>query len=356
MTRGVAARGPAPHGSGVGWIVGQLLAYLEACGFDTAAIRRLPGLHGRNLEDPDALFPESALGEAWRLAASVARDDALGLHLAERMPRGALDLVEYSFRASETLAAALERLAHYGRLLNDRLAMRALAGSRGLRFLVGEADGRPLDRQRAELSLGLVLRLARETTLAELAPVEASFAHQAPEDVSEHRRFFRAPLRFSAGVSELAFSRADADRPLRSADDALAAVVRRRLEKLLAHRGRQETGSAARVRQLLIGELGLVRASSAAVARRLGLSTRTLARRLANEGTSFREILDGVRGETAMALLRDPAPGVAEIAFFLGYSEPAAFHRSFKRWTGETPVAYRRGVTGARKASGRDPD
>ncbi len=353
MTRGVAARGPAPHGSGVGWIVGQLLAYLEACGFDTAAIRRLPGLHGRNLEDPDALFPESALGEAWRLATSVARDDALGLHLAERMPRGALDLVEYSFRASDTLAAALERLAHYGRLLNDRLAMRALAGSRGLRFLVGEADGRPLDRQRAELSLGLVLRLARETTLVEIAPVEVSFAHPSPEDVSEHRRFFRAPLRFSAGVGEIVFSGADADRPLCSADDALAGVVRRRLDKLLAQREGRDAGSTvARVRQLLVGRLGQGEVSAARVARLLGLSARTLTRRLAAEATSFRAILDGLRAETALALLRDPALGIAEVAFFLGYSEPAAFHRSFKRWTGQTPLSYRRGASERRDSGG----
>jgi len=339
MTVGDSAR----PGLGVGWVVRHLIAQMEAGGLDVSSIRGLPGLCGRDLEDPDALFPESTLREAWRLALALTRDDALGLHLAQRLPRGALDLVEYAFRASANLAAALERLAHYGRLVNDRLAMRVLGESGDLRLLIVEPDGRPLDRHRAELSLGLVLRLSRETTAADLVPVEVSFAHPSPEDLTEHRSFFRAPLRFSAPVSGLVFSREDARRPLRDADPALVEIVGRRLDKLLAHRDRAEDGAAtARVRHLLAAEVGRGHASSARVARALGLSERTLSRRLAAEGTSLRAILDGVRAETATALLHDPAVAIAEIAFFLGYSEPAAFHRSFKRWTGKTPLSYRR--------------
>jgi AraC-like DNA-binding protein len=345
LTRGVALRGSARPGYGVGWVVRHLIAHVEAHGFDAEPIRSLPGLRGHTLEDPDALFPERALHEAWRIASALTGDEALGLHLAEQLPRGTLDLVEYSFRASNTLGGALERLARYGRLLNDRLAARVLAGGRDLRFLACEADGRPLDRGRADLTLALVLRLARETTTRELAPLRVCFGHEAPASTAEHRRFFRAPLHFSAGVSEIAFSGQDAGRPLLSADAALSGVVKRRLEKLLAHRERPDAGAtAARVRQLLIDGEGQAEASVTRVARELGLSERTLGRRLAREETSFRAILEGVRAETATALLHDSALGIAEIAFFLGYSEPAAFHRSFKRWTGKTPLTYRREV------------
>ncbi len=343
MSSGAVSEVSARPGLGVGWVVRHLIAHVEAAGFDAAPIRRLPGLRDRDLGDPDALFPESALGEAWRLAMATTRDDELGLHLAQQLPKGALDLIEYSFRASATLAAAFERLAHYGRLLNDRLAARVLAESGDLRFLVGEPDGRLLDRQRAELTLALVLRLARETTMLELAPLEVSFTHGRPEDVSEHRRFFRAPLRFSAGVCEIAFTRADAQRPLHGADEALVGVIRRRLELLLTRREKPDAGlTADRVRQMLIDEVGREDLSATRTARQLGLSERTLSRRLATEGTSFRTILDCVRGEAATALLHDPGLGIAEIAFFLGFSEPAAFHRSFKRWTGRTPLDYRR--------------
>ena len=81
--------------------------------------------------------------------------------------------------------------------------------------------------------------------------------------------------------------------------------------------------------------------SRTAVARALTVSDRTLSRRLADEGTSFRGILDDVRREFACALLQDRSLSVGDIAFFLQYSEPAAFHRAFRRWTGQAPGDFR---------------
>ena len=92
------------------------------------------------------------------------------------------------------------------------------------------------------------------------------------------------------------------------------------------------------VRRCLLEEVGTSQPSAAHVARTVGVSVRTLTRRLDEERTSFRAILDRVRADAAATLLRDRAVGIGEIAFFLGYSEPAAFHRSFKRWTGKTPL------------------
>jgi AraC-like DNA-binding protein len=77
------------------------------------------------------------------------------------------------------------------------------------------------------------------------------------------------------------------------------------------------------------------------VTRWLAVSRRTLSRRLAAEGASFSRILDDVRREFACALLQDRSFSVADLAFFLDYSEPAAFNRSFRRWTGRTPREFR---------------
>ena len=87
--------------------------------------------------------------------------------------------------------------------------------------------------------------------------------------------------------------------------------------------------------------------TGAAIARGLGLSERTLHRRLRAESTSFADILDATRGELAKSLLPEPEIGIGEIAFLLGYSEPSAFHRFFRRWTGSTPLAYRRAARSA---------
>jgi AraC-like DNA-binding protein len=323
-----------------GWVLPHLIACVEGQGANASALRQIPGFS--NLDDPDVRVPEAAVETAWRSAAALTRDEALGVHVAESLPRGALDLVEYAFRSSASLAAGVERLARYGRVLTDRVAARTEAANSGLLLLVGDIGRTPLHPGRAEFALGVALKLARDATGVDLAPLQVSFAHPAPDDVSEHRRFFRAPVRFAAGSTSMILGATDGLRPLLGADAALCAIVRRRLEKALLDRDIPVSGSlSARVRRMLVEDLGQARLQPASVAKELAVSRRTLSRRLAAENTSFRRLLDEVRAEFALALLQDRRLSVGDIAFFLQYSEPAAFHRSFRRWTGRTPRDYR---------------
>ena len=336
------------RGSVLGWVVPLLAAYVKAQGHDNEPILQLSGIRGRDLKDPDVRVPETASREAWRLAMAMTGDEAIGLHVAQWLPRGALDLIEYAFRTSATLGDGLDRLAHYGRLINDRLAVHVLRTGPGVRFLMGAADARPLHPQRMEFSVALALRLARDATSTHLVPVEVWFAHAAPADSTEHREFFRSPIHFSSGVNGMAFRDADGARVLEAADAPLAAVIQRRLDKAL---GTLDTldrtagaSTAARVRRLLTDGMGQAPRSVTTIGREMGMSARTLSRRLIEEGTSFRAIQDEVRHQLAVALLGDASVSIAEVAFFLGYSEPAPFHRSFKRWTGTTPQLHRRAM------------
>jgi AraC-like DNA-binding protein len=326
-----------------GWALPHLIALVAAQGADATAISRLPGLSG--LDDPDVRVPERTAQEAWRLAATSTGDPAIGVHLAEALPRGALDLVEYAFRSSASMVLGLERLARYGRILSDRMAARTEESAKHLLLVLRDAGTSPIHPARAEFALAIALRLARDATGTDVTPLQVCFAHGANADVSEHIRFFRGPVHFDSGAHTMILSRSDADRPLRGADAALSAIVRRRLEKALAeHDTTTAITMAARVRRILLDDLGQTVLTPAAVARALDVSTRTLSRRLAAEGTSFRQILDQARCEFAMALLHDGNLSVGDIAFFLQYSEPAAFHRSFRRWTGQTPKEFRRGL------------
>jgi AraC-like DNA-binding protein len=97
---------------------------------------------------------------------------------------------------------------------------------------------------------------------------------------------------------------------------------------------------SARVRRLLVESLGRTSVTPDTMAEALGTTRRTLSRRLAAEGTSFRELHDDVRSEFARVMLGDESSSVADVAFFLDYSEPAAFHRAFRRWTGRTPGQF----------------
>ena len=321
----------------VAWVLPHLLMHVAASGRDATPLRLLPGLRGRNLDDPDTRVSDGAAVEAWRLAGQVTGDEALGLHMAETIQAGALDLLEYAFRASPTLDSAIKQLVRYGRAVGERLLPVVAAVGDGLSVnWSGLAE-----RQRTEFAMSFLVRLAREATGTSLSPVEVRFAHSPPENLSDHREFFRAPLRFDDRSNQLVFSRTDLGRPFRSADPALSGVVQRRLEKMLTQALAQGDSTSSLVRRVLLENLARGEPSAAQTARELGLSERTLHRRLRDEHTSFRSILDTIRGELATDLLCERRIGIGEIAFVLGYSEPAAFYRFFRRLTGQTPLAYR---------------
>ncbi len=201
--------------------------------------------------------PRGVAETAWRLAATLTCDDALGIHLAESLPRGALDLIEYALRSSPSLGKGLDRLARYGRLLSDRVAARTHRKGEGLLLLVHDTATTPLQPARAEFALAVALKLARDSTGADITPVRVCFAHPAPDHTAEHRRFFHGRVRFGAGSSSMTLSASDASRPMREADAALAGIIRRRLENALGDRDRSKAGAmSTRVRRMLVERLG----------------------------------------------------------------------------------------------------
>ena len=301
-----------------GWLLPHLITLVESRGADAAPMRRLFGR--TRLVDPSVRVAEAAAETAWRLAAMLTGDDALGVHFAESLPRGALDLIEYALRSSPSLGDGIDRLARYGRLLSDRVAVRTHRDERSLLFLVHDIATTPLYPARAEFALSVALKLARDCTGADIAPLRVCFAHPAPDDTSEHRRFFHGRVRFAAGSSSMSLSAADAARPMRDADAALAGIIHRRLENALGARDRSSAGTmSTRVRRLLVEHLGQSALTLDAAATALAVSRRTMTRRLAEERASFRQILDQVRGDFARALLQDRSLSIGDIAFFLQY-------------------------------------
>ena len=332
---------PALGSSVHSWALPYLVAWLEARGVDASPLRQLPGMLAS--DDPDARAPEHVVEAAWGLTASLSGQHAVGIQVAESLPRGALDLVEYAFRSSPSLGLGLERLARYGRILSDRVAARTEANREVLLWLVRDVGRSHLHPARTEFALAIAMKLARDGTGEHLVPRQVCFSHSAPADDSQHRRFFGSRVRFGASTNSLLLHARDAQRPLQDADDALAAIVGRRLERVLVLQDARAGGPlATRVRRVLVEALGRSSLTPESVAATLGTSHRTLSRRLASEATSFRALHDDVRAEFARVMLEDQGSSVADVAFFLDYSEPAAFHRAFRRWTGRTPRQFRR--------------
>ncbi len=325
-----------------------LLDAVTAGGGRAERVLAAAGLTLADLADPDRMLAAERLLVLFDAAADELGDDAFGLHFAETYDFGALGAVSYAVLNAPSVGTALANFERYGRTHweGGRLGLEVHGHEARLAHDVG-TEGRARSRQYAEGSAVVGLRLVRQLIGSEWAPRRILFGHPRPARTGEHARILGVPIRFDAPVSvALAFDAADLQRPVPHADRRLLPIVQRHLdERLAAHD--DDGGWLAGVRESVA--LGVCDGppSIEAVAARLGLSVRTLQRRLGAQGIVFKRLVDEVRRELALRYLADGKSDLTEIAFLVGYSELSAFDRAFRRWTGSTPRAHQKRLRGA---------
>ena len=330
-------------------IVRAALARIRAAGGDPGELVARFALPPKAETDPDVVLPLRTLHAFLEAAERAASDPFLGLHMAASFPRGIYGVVEFIARNCSTLREGLHRIVQYASLMTNRVHV-TFEEHDGAGVIEHRIPGEPLatGRHSNEFFLCALVLQARELTGVAFAPARVWFAHPAPADTRElARQLGTRELRFGAGVNRLELSEHVLGLPIRSADPALLSVLDREathtLERTPSPRTFMEQVRAAIEQLLATGAL-----SVEALARALGTSTRTLQRRLTEEGTSFRDVVENVRAELARAYLGDLQLGLGDVAFRLGYAEVSAFLRAFKRWTGMTPSQFRqRAVRGA---------
>jgi AraC-like DNA-binding protein len=315
------------------------LGVLRSKGWNTARLMERAVLDPASVNDPEARLPHSTVRAFWREAVRETGDAAVGLHIGETVRPAAFDALGYVFRFSRTLGDGLARLARYHRFVDDLLTLALEKGRDRVRVRLEGIDR--MTRQTAEFMLATLTRAARvETGHRDLDPVLVEFAFPRPRNIADHRRLFRAPLQFGRRRNALVFTRAALDLPLRKSEPELREVLERRVRDVIARLPPIDS-LAGRARFRLREELDHGRPTAASVGRQLGLSERSLHRRLREEGTTLGRLLQGLRLELAERYLSEGV-SINETAFLLGYSEASAFQRAFRRWTGSTPAAYRR--------------
>jgi AraC-like DNA-binding protein len=150
----------------------------------------------------------------------------------------------------------------------------------------------------------------------------------------------RCPIEFDASISSIALEPALLAQKVVGADPVVEAAMLRYVEEVTSRL--PEQGTAGRVRRQVLATLQTGEPTVETIARQLGTTSRTLQRRLHDEGTSFQQVLDEVRREVAVTHMRGRRATIDEVAFLLGFEKPSSFHRAFKRWTGVTPGEFRR--------------
>ncbi len=338
MGRGTARSGYRAS-SALFW---PILAELRERNVDAGVLLAKAELSAAELDDPDVRHPLESLLLLGALAAQALGDPAFGLHLAERYRPHVFGLLDYLARSSGTLGQALKVLCRYNRLLQDAVEM--VIERRGDTVVVWQRcpGGLRLPPGVNENAIANLIVIARDLTGMDLAPREATFVHARPPYSAEHTRIFRAPVRFDAERDGMVVPADMLDLPVRGADPKLSAILERHARNSLASIPRVPQFSQ-RVRGMVLERLRAAAPTAAGIARELGVSERTLGRRLQAEGATFERILDGLRRDLAARYLKDPRFGTDDVSLMLGYAEANAFRRAFRRWYGIGPGAYRRG-------------
>ena len=334
-------RSSLPGREMVSQCLGPFLALLQARGVPLELLLREAGLQPKDVGAAEVRLPLPRFVALMDAGAEHLGDPLAGVHLAEIIQPGTYGLVEFASATSSTLREVVGRLVRLSGLINAVARYSLEDTAEGVRIchqVPGEALG--LGRQGNEYTLAILLLMARALSTSALVPRRLWFAHSAPSDTGALAKFFGTDrLDFNAGTNGFIMDPALMDVPLEKAHSALNEYLVAQAEASLKQR--QGPGSflveveAAISRDLANGP------TLERVAPVLRLSARTLQRRLTELGTSFQDLLDETRVTRARRMLDDSSLELADIAEQLGYSEPRAFIRAFKRWTGGTPGAHR---------------
>jgi AraC-like DNA-binding protein len=327
--------------SATGGIARLACASLREQDKDVAAVLYKAGLTVEEANDPTVRLEVRAQIKVLELAAKELRDEFLGFHLACNFDLREIGLVYYVIASSEQLADALRNCERYSRINNEGVRL-SLSLDRAVSIALDYVNvHRWQDRHHLEFWMVTLVRICRQVTGNGLAPRQLKVRHLRTDPPAEFTRFFGVDVEFGADTDEIVFLASAASLPIVGHDSYLNNLLRRYAEEALALRPRQPESSRSEVEQIIPQLLPHGRATAPEVARRLGTSSRTLSRKLGDEGVTFAEILGELRLALAKRYLSDPELPVSEIAWLLGYREVSSLTHAFRRWTGMTPREFR---------------
>jgi AraC-like DNA-binding protein len=320
------------------WVM--VLRLVELHGLAPQRFLQELGVPPEILRDVGARLPSRLVDVGFERAAAQVSDPAFALRAAQCWHPSNLGTIGYAWLSSRTLHTGLKRIERFSHILGNRSTVRCIEETSGLRFVFDHGRGDALvGYPMADFALSVFLGMCRTNFGKELNPSAVYLRRPVPAAPRPWRRFFGCPIQFGAVEDCFVLDLESANAPLPSANIPLANTFDAMLTEQLARLFNDDIVSRCKnhvLRQLTSGV-----PSPSELARALGLSRRSLQRRLRTLGLTYQKVLDETRHELARPYLDDRSKSLGEIAFLLGFSEQSAFTRAFKHWSGMAPTIYR---------------
>lgn len=317
-----------------------LLKVCDAANVDRCKVLAQIGVTESFLQQPNARLP-SQLGDiAFTLAMEQADHPAFGLRGARCWHPSNLGTLGYAWLSCSTLRCGLRRIERYARILGNRFTYTCIDERDGLRFLYDHGRGcSPIGWPLADFTLSILIDMCRTNFGSRLSPTTVRLRRPVPQDRAPYLDFFGGEVLFGQAEDSFLIDTETVDRILPTANHAMAAA----LDAILVGQLQElcDDDLVTRCRTFLLQTLTSGEPSEADLATAMGLSRRSLQRRLCDLGWSYKRVLDDTRANLARRYLANPRHSLSEISFLLGFSEQSAFSRAFRRWHGMSPNEYR---------------
>lgn len=320
-------------------MLAPVLVGLRALGRDPAGLLGQHGLSEAELADPQLRVDNRTLLAIWDAAPTAADDENFGLLAAQHYAPGMFQVLDYLVATAPTLGEAFARGRKHARLLHDLLRLELRIDGEEATIVQQPGSQMPLPRAQGDFFMGALVILTRRLTGREVPPLQIGFRHTAPDDRAPARRLFRCPIVYDAPENTITFASELLQRPSREADPQLANVVVAHA-RLLGQQLPEGDPLLVQVKRCVAQQLRDT-PTLATTARALGMSERTLRRRLDALDTSFQRIVSDLRVEAAERLLRDNIRSLDAVALDVGLSGGRALARTLRRATGKTPSQLR---------------
>lgn len=324
----------------------QIPRVLTDLGFEPGPILREAGFAPAFFDDPELPIPYVAGGRLLAHCVTVTGCESFGLMVGELGGPSSLGLAGFLMMNAPDVGTALRDLVTYLRV-HDRGGVASLQVGRDTAFLgftVVEPQT-PSPEQVYDLSIAIARNLMRSLCGADWNPTEVLLPRRRPADPLPWHRYFQAHVQFDAGQAALTFPTRWLSHPVRLADPLLRRLLRQQADAM-----GDRSGFLDEVRRIVSGTVALDASTAANVAALLGMSERSLNRRLLEAGMPFRRLRDDVRYGMSRELLGNTSMNLTQIAASLGYAEASAFVRAFTRWSGATPHRWRTARRHGRRA------
>jgi AraC-like DNA-binding protein len=316
-------------------------ARARTAGINLPPLLRRAGLTVHDIENESVPLRVTTQIKCLNLVGEALGDRLLGFHVARSMDLRRGGLLYYVAASSGVLGEALQRIARYSSMVNEGIRLETEMGEE-LRIIFAYAGvPRRHDRHQIEAWTTLIVRYSRELTGRGLPALAVRLMHHRIPESGEIDSFFGRRVEFSADTDEVSFARDAAKLPIANADPFLNKLVTGYSESVLTRRRARSGVIRADIENALASLLPHGQTRIENVARRLGISPRTLRRKLAGEGLTYAGILEELRLALARHYLSERDLPISRIAWLLGYTEVSTFSHAFRRWTGRTPRADR---------------